>query len=99
MDTRHLIILAAVAVVLTGAVVAFGVLENRQEVTLKQGSYLLPGFNPEKVYGIYVKQGDESLTFKRLDEAFHPHGKYDYPSRTIRSTDRRPSPTSAAPRR
>jgi hypothetical protein len=79
MDTRHLIILAAVAVVLTGAVVALGVLENRQEVTLKEGSYLLQGFNPEKVYGIYIKQGDESLTFKRQDERFILTGKYDYP--------------------
>ncbi len=79
MVTRHLIILAAVAVVLTGAVVVFGVMENRQEVTLKEGSYLLQGFNPEKVYGIYIKQGDESLTFKRLDERFILTGKYDYP--------------------
>jgi hypothetical protein len=79
METRHLIILAAVAVVLTGAVIALGVLENRQEVTLKEGSYLLQGFNPEKVYGIYIKQGDESLTFKRLDERFILTGTYDYP--------------------
>ncbi|HSD95248.1 MAG TPA: DUF4340 domain-containing protein [Syntrophales bacterium] len=79
METRHLIILAAVAVVLTGAVIALGALENRQEVTLKEGSYLLQGFNPEKVYGIYIMQGDESLTFKRLDERFILTGKYDYP--------------------
>jgi Domain of unknown function (DUF4340) len=79
METRHLIILAAVAVVLTGAVIALGALENRQEVTLKEGSYLLQGFNPEKVYGIYIKQDDESLTFKRLDERFILTGKYDYP--------------------
>ena len=79
METRHLIILAAVAVVLTGAVIVLGMLENRQEVTLKEGSYLLQGFNPEKVYGIYIKQGDESLTFKRLDERFILTGKFDYP--------------------
>jgi hypothetical protein len=79
METRHLIILAAVALVLTGAVAALGVLEDRQEVTLKEGSYLLQGFNPEKVYGIYIMQDDESLTFKRQDERFILTGKYDYP--------------------
>jgi hypothetical protein len=79
MDTRHLIILAAVAAVLTGAVVLLGVLEDRQEITLKEGSYLLQGFNPEKVYGIYIKQGDESLTFRRQDERFLLTGHYDYP--------------------
>lgn len=79
MDTRHLILLAAVAAVLTGAVVLLGVLEDRQEITLKEGSYLLQGFNPEKVYGIYIKQGDESLTFRRQDERFLLAGKYDYP--------------------
>jgi hypothetical protein len=79
METRHLIILAAIALVLTGAVAALGVLEDRQEVTLKEGSYLLQGFNPEKVYGIYIMQDDESLTFKRRDERFILTGKYDYP--------------------
>jgi len=79
MNTRHLIILAAVAAVLTGAVVLLGVLEDRQEITLREGSYLLQGFNPEKVYGIYIKQGDESLTFRRQDERFLLAGKHDYP--------------------
>ena len=79
MDTRHLILLAAVAAVLTGAVILVGVLEDRQEVTLKEGSYILQGFNPEKVYGIYIKQGDEALTFKRREERFILTGKYDYP--------------------
>lgn len=79
MDTRHLILLGAVAAVLTGAVVLVGILEDRQEVTLKEGSYILQGFNPEKVYGIYIKQGDEALTFKRREERFILTGKYDYP--------------------
>lgn len=79
MDTRHLIILAAVAAVLTGAVVLLGVTEDRQEVTLKEGSYVLQGFNPEKVYGIYIRQGDEALTFKRRDERFILTGRHDYP--------------------
>jgi len=79
MDTKHLILLAAVAAVLTGAVILLGVVEDRQEVTLKEGSYVLQGFNPEKVYGIYIKQGDESLTFKRRDERFILTGTYDYP--------------------
>ena len=79
MDTRHLILLAAVAAVLTGAVILVGVLEDRQEVTLREGSYILQGFNPEKVYGIYIKQGDEALTFKRREERFILTGKYDYP--------------------
>lgn len=79
MDTRHLIILAAVAAVLTGAVIVLGVVEDRQEVTLKEGSYILQGFNPEKVHGIYIRQGDEALTFKRQDERFFLTGKYDYP--------------------
>jgi len=79
MDTKHLILLAAVAAVLTGAVVLLGVMEDRQEVTLREGSYVLQGFNPEKVYGIYIKQGDEALTFKRRDERFILTGKYDYP--------------------
>ena len=79
MDTRHLIILAAVAAVLTGAVVLLGVMEDRQEVTLKEGSYILQGFNPEKVYGIYLQQGGEALTFKRRDERFFLTGRHDYP--------------------
>ncbi len=79
METRRLIILAAVAAALTGAVVLLGVLEDRQEVTRKEGSYLLQGFNPEKVYGIYIKQGEESLTFRRRDERFLLTGTYDYP--------------------
>lgn len=79
MDTRYLIILAAVAAVLTGAVVLLGVTEDRQEVTLKEGSYVLQGFNPEKVYGIYIRQGDEALTFKRRDERFILTGRHDYP--------------------
>jgi hypothetical protein len=48
-------------------------------VTLKEGSYVLQGFNPEKVYGIYIKQGGEALTFKRRDERFILTGTHDYP--------------------
>jgi len=68
-----------VAAISSLQVVALGVMEIRQEVTLNEGSYLLHWFNPEKVYEIYIKQGDESLTFKRLDECFILTGKYDYP--------------------
>lgn len=79
METRHLVILGAVAAVLSGAVALTGMLEDRQEVTLQEGSYLLQGFNPEKVHGIYIKQGDEALAFKRRDERFILTGRYDYP--------------------
>jgi len=79
METRHLVILGAVAAVLSGAVALTGMLEDRQEVTLQEGSYVLQGFNPEKVYGIYIKRGDEALAFKRRDERFILTGRYDYP--------------------
>jgi hypothetical protein len=67
-------------------VVLVGILEDRQEVTLKEGSYILQGFNPEKVYGIYIKQGDEALTFKRREERFILTGSTTTPSPTNRST-------------
>lgn len=79
MTNRHLTILAVVAAVLSGIVVLVGALEDRQEVTLREGSFLLQGFNPEKVYGIYIKKGNESLTFKRKDERFILTEKLDYP--------------------
>ncbi len=79
MGNRQLIRLAIVAFILTGAVVLVGALEDRQEVTLKEGSYLLGGFNPEKVHGIYVQKGGESLTFKRKDERFVIPGNPDTP--------------------
>jgi len=70
MGNRQLIKLAIVAFILTGTMALVGALEDRQEVTLKEGSYLLAGFNPEKVHGIYIRRGAESLTFKRKDEGF-----------------------------
>jgi hypothetical protein len=79
MTNRNLTILAVVAAVLCGIVALVGALEDRQEVTLREGSYLLQGFNPEKVYGIYIRNGDESLTFKRKDERFILTEKLDYP--------------------
>jgi hypothetical protein len=79
MTNRNLTILAVFAAVLSGMVVLVGALEDRQEVTLREGSYLLQGFNPEKVYGIYIRNGDESLTFKRKDERFILMEKLDYP--------------------
>jgi hypothetical protein len=57
MGNRQLIKLAIVAFILTSAMILVGALEDRQEVTLKEGSYLLAGFNPEKVRGIYIQKG------------------------------------------
>jgi hypothetical protein len=79
MGNRQLIKLAIVAFILTSAMVLVGAFEDRQEVTLKEGSYLLAGFNPEKVYGIYIQRGGESLTFKRKDEGFVLAGNQDTP--------------------
>lgn len=79
MGNRQLIKLAIVAFILTSAMVLVGALEDRQEVTLKEGSYLLAGFNPEKVHGIYIQRGGESLTFKRKDEGFVISGTQDSP--------------------
>ena len=79
MTNRHLTILAAVAAVLAASVLIVGALEDRHEATLGEGSYLLQGFNPEKVYGIFIKNGNESLTFKRRDERFILTGRVDYP--------------------
>jgi hypothetical protein len=79
MTNRHLTILAVVAAVLTGSVLIVGALEDRQEVTLREGSYLLQGFNPDKVCGIFIKNGNESLTFKRQEERFILTGRVDYP--------------------
>jgi hypothetical protein len=80
MGNRQLIKLAIVAFILTGVMALVGALEDRQEVTLKEGSYLLSGFNPEKVHGIYIQKGGESLTFKRKDEGFAIAGKGDAPA-------------------
>lgn len=79
MGNRQLIKLAIVAFILTGTMVLVGALEDRQEVTLKEGSYLLAGFNPEKVYGIYIQKGGETLMFKRKDESFVVSGDQDSP--------------------
>jgi hypothetical protein len=79
MGNRQLINLAIVAFILTGTVVLVGALEDRQEVTLKEGSYLLGGFNPEKVNGIFIQKAGESLTFKRKDERFVIPGNPDTP--------------------
>jgi hypothetical protein len=79
MGNRQLIKLAIIAFILTGAMILVGALEDRQEVTLKEGSYLLAGFNPEKVHGIYIQRGGESLTFKRKDESFVISGNQDSP--------------------
>ncbi len=79
MGNRKLIRLAIVAFVLTAAMVLVGALENRQEVTLKEGSFLLAGFNPEKVHGIYIQKEGASLTFKRKDERFVIPGDPDSP--------------------
>ena len=79
MGNRQLIKLAIVAFILTSAMVLVGAFEDRQEVTLKEGSYLLAGFNPEKVHGIYIQRGGESLTFKRKDEGFVLSGNGDTP--------------------
>ncbi len=87
MTNRHLTILAFVAAVLTGSVLLVGALEDRQEVTLREGSYLLQGFNPDKVYGIYIKNGNESLTFKRREERFILTGRVDYPVANDRIND------------
>jgi hypothetical protein len=57
MGNRQLIKLAIVAFILTSAMILVGAFEDRQEVTLKEGSYLLAGFNPEKVHGIYIQRG------------------------------------------
>jgi hypothetical protein len=70
MGNRQLIKLAIAAFILTGAMILVGALEDRQEATLKAGSYLLAGFNPEKIHGIYIQKGGESLVFKRKDESF-----------------------------
>jgi hypothetical protein len=79
MGNRQLIKLAIIAFILTGAMVLVGALEDRQEVTLKEGSYLLGGFNPEKVHGIYIQKDGESLTFMRKDERFVIPGNPDSP--------------------
>jgi hypothetical protein len=79
MGNRQLIKLAIVAFILTGAMVLVGALEDRQEVTLKEGSYLLGGFNPEKVNGIFIQKGGESLMFKRKDDRFIIPGNPDSP--------------------
>jgi hypothetical protein len=79
MGNRQLIKLAIAAFILTGAMLLVGAFEDRQEVTLKEGSYLLAGFNPEKVYGIYIQKGGESLVLKRKDEGFVIAGKQESP--------------------
>ena len=79
MGNRQLIKLAIVAFLLTAVMVLVGALEDRQEVTLKEGSYLLAGFNPEKVYGIYIQKGGGTLMFKRKDESFVVSGDQESP--------------------
>ena len=86
MGNRQLIKLAIVAFILTGTMVLVGALEDRQEVTLKEGSYLLEGFNPEKVNGIYIQKGGESLMFKRKDEGLSSRATRSPRSQTTGST-------------
>ena len=78
---RHIIILGVTAVILSALTVLLATTDRWKGTGSPQpGSYLLQGFNPEKVYGIQIVSSQYAIQFKRFGESFVITTRYGYPA-------------------
>ena len=81
MRKKHLTRLLLVAAALVTLTVLLSFAHSRRaEYVFSRGGYLLPGFNPDRVHGLYLKTPEGDITFRRKGECFVIADRNAYPA-------------------